>query len=399
MSLFKRRLLRNALGASAASATVLAVVLAVAGGQASADKLPPVTPAPLVTVAEMQPQAVVAAREYPGRAESARRVEVRARVGGILSDRRYDEGALVVAGQTLFRIDPDRHAVQVQRAEAELRRAMAQLEQARRDWARVAKLFDSRTVSERDRDQALSAYELAKAEVGIAEAALNDARIQLAYTEVKAPIAGVTSQEALSEGNLVQEQTLLTTIVQLDPIHVQFAISEADALALRRARQGEPLAAALLLADGSVYHHRGAIDFTGSSVDPRTGTVQARAVFRNPQGEIMPGQFLRVSLSAEMSQQVMVVPSSAISQGASGPIVYVVNAAQRVEERSVQLGDTVDHGIVVHAGLQAGDRVVVNGITRVHPNDEVRVALAGEGEATIAAQQHRDPAHGEPERA
>src|SRR5690606_22984359 len=180
-------------------------------------------PAPLVSVTEASERPVSVEQFYAARTEGARKVEVRARVAGILQQRGYREGSHVEAGEVLFRIDPERFEVQARRAEGELARARAALAQAERDWARVSKLFGSGTLSERDRDQARSTLELAQADVMVAEAALKDARIQLDYTAVKAPISGIISLEQLSEGNLVQEQTLLTTITQLDPIHVQFS--------------------------------------------------------------------------------------------------------------------------------------------------------------------------------
>lgn len=390
MSHTQRRWIFRALGATAGSAAVAVIALLI-GGTATADKMPaPIEfPAPLVSVVEVQPQSVVTARTFSARAESAQRVEVRARVQGILQSRLYQEGALVNAGDQLFQIDPERFAVQVQRAEGELNRAKAQLNQAQRDWNRVAKLFHSKTISERDRDQARSALELAQADVTVAEAALNDARIQLAYTQVKAPISGVTSQEILSEGNLVQEQTLLTTIIQLDPLHVQFAISEADAVALRRRAiaSDHGLAIRLQLPDGSTYERAGLVDFTGAAVDPRTGTVQARAVFPNPEGLLMPGQFVRVSLDAA-AQPELVVPHSAVAQGENGPVVYVINGADTVEARPVELGSAVEQGVVVRSGLAAGEQIVSDGIARLEPHGKVRIAAPSDtysGSATTTA--------------
>jgi membrane fusion protein (multidrug efflux system) len=378
MSRTQRRWALPALGATLGSILVASAALLM-GGPASAEKTPtPEVLPPLVSVATLEPQAVSSVRTFSGRAESARRVEVRARVQGILETRLYREGAAVDAGEQLFQIEPDRFAVQVQRAEAELSRAAAELNKARRDWKRIEQLFQSKTVSERDRDHARSALELAEADVAVARAALNDARIQFGYTAVTAPIAGITSQEVLSEGNLVQAQTLLTTIEQLDPIHVQFSISEQDALALKRARTaGERANVMLLLADGSTYERPGEIDFAGATIDAGTGTVQARAVVPNPDGLIMPGQFLRVSLDRAAASTELVVPPHAVAQGSGGPVVYVVDDQQRAEERAVVLGPTVAEGVVIRSGVKAGERVVVDGIARLEPNGKVRIADGG----------------------
>jgi membrane fusion protein (multidrug efflux system) len=237
----------------------------------------------------------------------------------------------------------------------------------------VSKLYGSGTLSERDRDQARSTLELAQADVTVAKAAVNDARIQLDYTAVKAPISGVTSLELLSEGNLVQEQTLLTTVTQLDPIHVQFSLSERDALALRqRMRQGQPRVE-LMLPDGSSYDQAGHIDFADSAVDARTGKVLARAVFPNAEGALLPGQFVRVSLERASLASAIVVPKQAVAQGDSGPIVWVVNGEDVAEPRPVELGQSLDHGVVVTRGLLPGERVVTDGIANIHGAGKVRV--------------------------
>lgn len=346
------------------------------GSPAAADKEPPAVTAaagPLVSVTEVTQRPVSVEQFYAARTEGARRVEVRARVAGILQQRGYREGAAVQAGEVLFRIDPERFEVQVQRAEGELARARATLAQAQRDWARVSKLYGTGTLSERDRDQARSTLELAQADVSVAKAAVNDARIQLDYTAVKAPISGVTSLEQLSEGNLVQEQTLLTTITQLDPIHVQFSLSERDALALRqRMREGQPQVE-LMLPDGSTYDQAGHIDFTDSAVDARTGKVLARAVFPNAAAQLLPGQFVRVSLEQAALASAIVVPSRAVAQGDSGPIVWVVNGDDVAEPRPVELGQSLDQSVVVTRGLLPGERVVTDGIANIQATGKVRV--------------------------
>ncbi|MDX9875372.1 MAG: efflux RND transporter periplasmic adaptor subunit, partial [Spongiibacteraceae bacterium] len=278
------------------------------------------------------------------------------------------------AGDTLFVIEPERYQVRVQRAEGELKRAQAQHRQAARDWERISKLFETKMVSERERDLARSALELAEADVAVAQAALEDARIEYAYTSVKAPIAGVTSQKELAIGNLVQDQTLLTTIIQLDPLHVQFAVPEADALALRRAlRGGEPVSVSLLLADGSRHPHPARIDYTGAAVDPATGTVQVRAVVANPDGDLMPGQFLRIGLVNGAPLPSLVIPASAVTQGPQGPAVFVINNDSVAELRPVTLGPTLADEVVIEQGLQAGEQVVIDGVARIRPEEKVRI--------------------------
>jgi len=344
----------------------------------SAAPTPP--PPPEVTAMTVAPQTVTLERIYPARAEAANYVEVRAQVEGILLERNYEEGGLVKAGAVLFQIDPAPYEARVQQAEAELDRARAQLREMQRQWKRASQLYEKKAVSESRRDQAQSAVEIAKADVANAEAVLRTARIDLGYTEVHAPISGVTGLRAVSNGNLVTAGTLLTTIRQLDPMHVLFSMPEADAIALGRQLNsaGEASASAqhlvvrVRLADGSVYERQGLVDFTAAFVDPQTGTVQARAVFPNPQGVLLPGQFLRISVQGLQLSNAIVIPAKAVAEGLEGPVVYVLNEQNIARPQPVALGLSVAQDQVIEQGLQAGERVVVDGIAKVRPGEPVR---------------------------
>ncbi|MDF2095053.1 efflux RND transporter periplasmic adaptor subunit [Fodinicurvata sp. CAU 1616] len=307
--------------------------------------------------------------DYAGRVRASRQVEVRARVDGILEERLYDEGSVVSQGEPLFRIDPKPFEVAVLAAQAERETAQADLRQAESDWQRIARLFDRNAISERERDMSRARLEVAKAALAAADAGLQRAELELGYTQVEAPIAGVTSLEAQSEGTLVSRGTLLTEIVQRNPVHVRFALPESDAALQHTALQamsngnGEQYRreARLLLPDGSEYSRIGEIDFTASTVDPNTGTVLARAVFDNPEGEVAPGQFVRVRMLLHTLDDVIVVPESAVGQGPQGPQVFVVDEEDTARSRIVELGPLVADGRVVLSGLEAGDRVVING--------------------------------------
>lgn len=344
----------------------------------SAAPTPP--PPPEVTAMTVAPQTVTLERIYPARAEAANYVEVRAQVEGILLERSYEEGGLVKAGAVLFQIDPAPYEARVQQAESELDRARAQLREMQRQWKRASQLYEKKAVSESRRDQAQSAVEIAKADVANAEAVLRTARIDLGYTEVHAPISGVTGLRAVSNGNLVTAGTLLTTIRQLDPMHVLFSMPEADAIALGRQLNsaGEASASAqhlvvrVRLADGSVYERQGLVDFTAAFVDPQTGTVQARAVFPNPQGVLLPGQFLRISVQGLQLSNAIVIPAKAVAEGLEGPVVYVLNEQNIARPQPVALGLSVAQDQVIEQGLQAGERVVVDGIAKVRPGEPVR---------------------------
>jgi len=346
------------------------------------------TPAPSVKVETAETTDATVRQDYAGRARGAREVEVRARVNGILEERLYEEGQMVSEGEALFRIDREPTAAALQRAEAQQQVAEADVRQAEREWNRIASLFERNAVSERERDNARSALEVARANLAVARAGVTEAELNLGYTEVTAPVSGVTSLEDLPEGSLIDVGTLLTTIVQLDPIHVRFALPEDDANIRRAAREGmvnageeQNVSATLIMADGREYTEPGRIDFTASTLDPRTGTVSARAVFPNEQRLIVPGQFVRVRVALQEFEDVVTIPEKAVAQGPEGPVVYVIDDGNKARARSVELGPVSDDRQIILDGLAAGERFVVSGLTGVRDGAEVKVMddNAGEG--------------------
>jgi membrane fusion protein, multidrug efflux system len=311
---------------------------------------------------------------YPGRARGAREVEVRARVEGILEERTYDEGAEVESGARLFRIDPKPYQIAVQRAEAGLAEATAAVNEARRQWDRVEGLFNQDAISARERDVARSAVELAEAQRQTAAANVADARLNLSYTDVKAPIGGVTGLETVPEGTLVGLGDLLTQVTQLDPIHLRFSFPEAAALTRAQDQSaGGDLGPTLtlLLNDGSEYGAPGTIDFTNAGVDSATGSITARAVFPNPDGAIRPGQFLRVRVLLESLDDTVTVPETAVAQGAEGTQVFVVQDDKAIAT-PVELGPVVDGAQVIRKGLSGGERLVVSGLSGLEDDAVVR---------------------------
>ena len=346
------------------------------GQQAGAGGMPPAA----VVVQQATLADVTVRQDYAGRARGAREVEVRARISGILEQRLYEEGQMVREGDALFRIDRKPAAAALQRARAQRQVAEADVQQAEREWNRISSLFERNAVSERDRDSAQSALELARASLAVANAGVAQAELDLGYTDVTAPISGVTSLEDFPEGSLIDTGTLLTTIVQLDPVHVRFALPENDANIRRAAREGmvrtdqeQNVSARLVLADGSEYDLDGRIDFTASTLDPRTGTVSARAVFPNPEQVIVPGQFVRVRVELQSFDDVITVPERAVTQGQNGPVVYVVDDDSKARVREVELGPVSDGRQILLSGLDEGDRYIVSGVVNLRDGAAVNV--------------------------
>jgi membrane fusion protein (multidrug efflux system) len=349
-------------------------------------------PPPLVTVASVEPKDLPVAYEYPAQSAGYREVEVRARVTGILERRNYREGALVKQGQSLFTIDPAPFRVALARAEADIAVAEARREQARREVKRLRPVIDARAISQKEFDDALSAEQVADAEVNSARARVNEAKLNIEYTRVQAPIAGVASRSAVSEGTLVSgPSVLLTTVTQTDPIYVIFGIPDREYLALRRDVEAGRLKlpehgrfqASLKLADGGVHSTTGAVNFTDVRVNAQTGTIESRAEFPNPDSALRAGQFVRIVLQGAVRPGAIVVPQRAVLEGPKGKFVYTVTADSKAEARPVEVGEWAGDGWIINAGLKAGERVIVDGVLKLGPGAPVKIA---EGTAEQPAQ-------------
>lgn len=339
-----------------------------------------------VKVEQAQARDVSVQQDYAGRARGAREVEVRARIQGILEERLYQEGQMVNEGDSLFRIDPKPAEAALQGAKAQRQVAAADLRQAEREWNRISSLYQRNAISERDRDSARSALELAQANLAVAEAGVTQAELSLGYTDVRSPVDGVTSLEDLPEGSLVDQGTLLTTIVQQDPVHVRFALPENDAAIQRAARDAmtdadsaRDVDATLIMTDGQEYDRTGKVDFTASTLDSRTGTVSARAVFPNPDNRIIPGQFVRVRVQLQNLDDVVTVPEKAVTEGAEGPQVFVVDDESKARARVVRLGPVVEGRQVILGGLEANETFITSGLVNLADGAEVNAGDDGEG--------------------
>jgi len=339
-------------------------------------------PAVVATVAA-EPKDLPVAYEYPAQTAGYREVEVRARVTGILERRNYREGARVKQGQSLFTIDPEPFRVALARAEADSAVADARLAQARREVKRLKPVIEARAISQKEYDDAASAEQIAEAEVKSARARVNEAKLNLHYTRVEAPISGVTSRSVVSEGTLVSgPNVLLTTVTQTDPAYVIFGIPDREYRAVRRDVESGRLKlpedgrfkARVRLADGRDYGREGVVNFTDVRVNPQTGTIEARAEFPNPDGALRTGEFVRIVLEGAVRPGAIVVPQRAVLDGPKGKFVYTASAESKAEPRPVEVGDWAGEGWVVNSGLKGGERVIVDGILKLGPGAPVKVA-------------------------
>lgn len=319
--------------------------------------------------------------ETTGRAEAVESVDVRARVSGYLVEVNFEDGAEVAEGHVLFVIDPRPYEAEVQRAEAELARWEAQLREALADVARNQRLLPKGATSERELERSIASRDTAAAEIQGARARLAQAKLNLEFTRVTAPINGRVSRTAVTVGNLIQAEqaSVLTTLVSVDPIYVYFDIDERTVLEQRERRRqaGDtsppsdikqrriPVEISLANEDG--YGRPGILDFIDNRVDPNTGTIKARGVFDNADRVLTPGLFLRVRMPLGQPRPSLLLPERAVGTDQGNKFVYVVNDSNVVEYRAVTLGPLSDDRLRAVQGIKAGERVIVNGIQRARP--------------------------------
>lgn len=323
---------------------------------------------PEVEVVQVQLADIPAEVELPGRVEAYRIAEVRARVSGIVAKRLYQEGQVVKAGTPLFAINPEQLQASKLEAEAEVARTEANLVNANDKLQRYQALVNDQSISQRDYHAAQAEAQLAKAEVTAAQAKLNRAKLDLGYANVTAPIDGVARRALVTEGALVgkDEATHLTTVEQVNPVYVNFAQSSSEVFSLRKAlRDGQlkgndgQFKIELLLPDGSLYPSAGKLSFSDVSVNQTTDSVVMRAIFDNPQQELMPGAYVRLKIRQATNPNAILVPRDALIRDQFSARVWVVNAKNELESREVQTGSVVDKQWVIEQGLKPGERVVV----------------------------------------
>ena len=361
----------------------LAALIAAACARTSAQPADP--PLPRVAVTDVRSREITEWDELTGRLEAVNTVAVRPRVSGYVSAVRFVEGALVHKGDLLFQIDQRPFQAEVDRLEAELVRARATVRRAASELERAKRLSAENAISREEHDRRASFADESTASVAAVEAALRAAQLNLEFTRVTSPIDGRVGRAIITEGNLVSsgpgEATLLTTVVSLDPIYAAFDTDEQTYLRyLELAREGKRASARAtgipirmaLASDGDAFPHEGKMHFLDNQVDPATGTIRGRAIFRNDDLSLTPGLFVRLQVPGRGAYRGVLIEDRAIGTDLDKRFVYVVSPEQTIEYRAVTLGQTVDGLRVVRSGLNEGDRVVVNGLQRVRPGARVQ---------------------------
>ena len=338
-------------------------------------------PPPQVAVLTVKAEDVPITNDLPGRIAATRTAEVRPRASGIVVERVFEQGSQVKEGDVLYRIDPAPFQVQVDSAEATLRRAKAVQAQAKNDTVRQEQLKKSNVASGQAYDDAIAKLAQADADVAIAEAGLATAKLNLEYTQVKAPISGRIGRALITEGALVSANGTenLATIQQLDPVYADFTQSATDLIRLRKALEDGDLMAdnnsadvKLVLDDGSAYPHSGKLLFSEAAVDASTGQVTLRGEFPNPDDDLLPGMYVRVQIEQGIEKGAVLVPQQAVQRDASGSaLVYVVSADNKAGPRPVRVGRAAGTRWVITDGLKDGEKIIVEGFQKVQPGGEV----------------------------
>lgn len=334
-------------------------------------------PAMPVTVQAVSAETVPIQTEVVAQTEGAKQIEVRPRVGGIVLKRLYQEGEAVKAGQDMFLIDPVPFQLQVEQSRALIAQQKARIEQTAREAQRLKGLLETKSISQREYDNAASDNSVAAATLLQYQAQLREAELNLSYTHVKAPEGGIGGRFVLSEGALATaNSTLLSTIVQVSPIWVRFSLSESELQALGgHLRPGKVQDVRLVLADGSEYPLSGKINFSASQIDPALGTQQLRAEFQNPDSALLPGQFVRVRLTTGKRDGVFLIPQTAVLTGQQGKFVFVADKDKEGKTvaavRPITVGGWFGERWSVLDGLKAGDLVITDNLIKVRPGAPV----------------------------
>ena len=334
-----------------------------------------------VTTYQVKLNDIPVSMEYPAKIKSMQQVNVVAKVNGTLEKKNFTEGNFVKKEEVLYQIDSTRYEALMQEALADVEMKTATLKQATREWERVKILFEQDSTSQKERDSALSAYETAQASLKASQANLKKAQIDFGYTKVKAPISGLTSLNAQDLGSYVgstTESMNLTTITQMNPIYVEFSLPDIELFKKRFIMNNgnwnnisqAKLAVSLNFSDDSVYEQKGTLDFIDSFVDNETSTVKARATFVNPKNDLIPGLFVRVKIDGLVYKNAINIPQIAVLQDATGAFVYIAKENQAVKT-PVKIGNIVNDTYIIDSGLNEGDIVITNNLTKLKPGSSI----------------------------
>ncbi|KVP44324.1 efflux RND transporter periplasmic adaptor subunit [Burkholderia ubonensis] len=356
---------------------------------------------PEVTIVTVAPRDTPVDFEFTAQTQSSHEVEIRARVDGFLDKRTYVEGQMVKSGQTLFQMDHKPFDAALQTAKGQLAQQQARLNVAKENLARVRPLAAQNALSKKDLDDAVGNVQQAEAAVIAAQGQVQTAQLNLGYTTIKSPITGLSSFARQQDGSYVTATAagLLTYVYQLDPMWVNFSISENEMLKRRdeiakgklRFPPNDEFVVTLVLADGTVFPQRGRINFANPAFSTDTGTFLVRAVFDNPNGTLRPGQFVRARVSGATRPGAVLVPQRAVLQGAKSHYVWVVDNESKAHQRVVEVGEWHGDDWFIAGGLKAGERVVVDGAIRVAPDTPLKIVpgappSAASGSGVAAAQ-------------
>jgi len=340
---------------------------------------------PNVTVITLKAQPVTLARQLPGRTNAFVVAEVRPQVTGIVKERLFTEGSLVEAGQALYQLDDATYRADYNSAKAQLERAKASVDIAQYNAERAERLIKTKAISEQDLINARAELRQAEADVGVAKARVDSTQVKLDYARITSPIDGRIGKSTVTKGALVtaDQSNPLATVQQLDPIYVDLTRSATELLDLRRslssgaAREADNIPVTIILEDGTEYAHEGQLAFSDVAVDPMTGSYALRVVVPNPDHLLMPGMYVRATVSNAVLERGLLVPQRGIARDAKGDATaLVVNSDNTVEQRAVKVSRTLGDQWLVSSGLIEGDRVIVEGLQRIRPGIPVNATEA-----------------------
>jgi membrane fusion protein (multidrug efflux system) len=372
--------------------SLIFLMLSLLGACGKEEAKPQVHPPTEVSVIKVEPRDSPVSSEFVGQSESSRQVQIVARVNGFLDKRVYTEGSLVKAGEVMFLQDPKPLQATLDAAKAALAEQQARLQTANADLDRVRPLAALNALSQKDLDDANGRQQAAAAAVQMAEADVEQAKLNLGYTTITTPVTGLSSYARVQDGAYLNPQnSLLTYVAQVDPIWLNFTLSENDILARKsgissgklRPPPDQDFVVEALLADGSIFPHKGHISFADAEFNRETGTYLVRASLPNPEAALRPGQFVRVRVSGDVRPNAILIPQQAVLTGAQGHFVFVIGKDSKAAVRGVKVGQWLGKEWFIEEGLEAGDVVVTEGVMKLAPGATVKIMNTAATEAVL----------------